>query len=231
FRSKDYFTIYDFYQTAHKKFNDPEWDGALVAPEPATPLDEPEPCNNCGQYPCICDNEHDYCEDCGNSPCTCRAPRPKMIRVRLSDHKVRELDSMVKTSFWSPDGKPISGEEFMRRLFGDLPDFFDFVAELRERWSMPDTRKKVLEELKEKGYAREQLEELKRKVHGENSDLFDVLSYVAYHKKVVPRAERANRAKLYLDSYNKKQQQFINFVLSQYVKDGVSELDDDKLPE
>jgi len=59
--------------------------------------------------------------------------------------------------------------------------------------------------------------------------LFDVLSYVAYHKEFVPRTNRADRAKLHLDSYDPKQQEFINFVLDQYVKEGVSELDDDKL--
>jgi type I restriction enzyme, R subunit len=68
-------------------------------------------------------------------------------------------------------------------------------------------------------------------IQGEDSDLFDVLSYVAYHSEIVPRTERASRAKLHLGSYNSKQQDFINFVLEQYVKDGVSELDDQKLPE
>jgi type I restriction enzyme R subunit len=47
-----------------------------------------------------------------------------MIRVKLSDNKVREIDSMVKTSFWSPTGKPISSQAFIEQLFGDLPLFF-----------------------------------------------------------------------------------------------------------
>ena len=66
-------------------------------------------------------------------------------------------------------------------------------------------------------------------MHGEESDLFDVLAYVAYHSEIVPRTERANRAKLHIDSYDPKQQEFINFVLEQYVRDGVDELDDAKL--
>ena len=138
---------------------------------------------------------------------------------------------MVKTTFWSPDGKPISSEEFVRKLFGDIPSFFKSEEELRKIWSLPDTRKKLLEELSEKGYSAEQLHELKKLIHGEDSDLFDVLSYIAYHSDIVPRSERANRAKLQLNSYNPKQQEFINFVLEQYVKDGVSELDDQKLPD
>jgi type I restriction enzyme R subunit len=153
-----------------------------------------------------------------------------MTRVKLSDSKVRELDSMVKTSFWSPDGKPISGEEFIQNLFGDIPSLFKNEAELCRIWSRPETRNRLLQELSEKGYSRAQLHDLKRMVHGEGSDLYDVLSYVAYHAEIVPRTERAGRAKLHLDSYDPKQQEFINFVLDQYVKEGVSELDDEKLP-
>ncbi len=58
-----------------------------------------------------------------------------------------------------------------------------------------------------------------------------MLSYVAYHKDLVPRLERAEKAKIQLGDYNAKQQEFLNFVLEQYVKEGVDELDDAKLPD
>ncbi len=87
-----------------------------------------------------------------------------------------------------------------------------------------------MEELSEKGYTPQQLEDLRKLVHGEDSDLFDVLSYIAYHRDLVPRLKRAEHAKVYLKSYNPRQQEFLNFVLDQYVKEGVDELDDQKLP-
>ncbi|MBR9855485.1 MAG: hypothetical protein GYB37_13070 [Algicola sp.] len=37
------------------------------------------------------------------------------------------------------------------------------------------------------------------------------------------------KAKIQLNDYNSKQQEFLNFVLEQYVKEGVNELDDSKL--
>lgn len=40
---------------------------------------------------------------------------------------------------------------------------------------------------------------------------------------------RRSYAKIHLDSYDSNQQDFLNFVLEQYVKKGVSELSDDKL--
>ena len=63
----------------------------------------------------------------------------------------------------------------------------------------------------------------------EESDLFDVLNYVAYQRDMVPRLDRAVQATIQIKDYDPKQQVFLNFVLMQYVKEGVSELDDAKL--
>lgn len=227
---KDYFTIYDFVK-AHHHFQDNEWDGEPIKPEPKEGTG-PQPCPVCGQRPCVCEKEpSDPCPICGYDPCRCDEPPKKMVKVRLSDNKVRELDSMVKTTFWSADGKPISAKEFVQRLFGDIPDFFKNEEELRRIWSMPGTRKQLLEELSERGYTQTQLEDLRNIVHGEDSDLYDVLAYVAYSKDLLPRLERAEKARIHLNNYNSKQQSFLNFVLEQYVREGVSELDDLKLPD
>ncbi len=231
FDGKDYFTILDFVD-AHDHFQDPEWDGEPLEPESPTGGGTARPCDVCGESPCVCERpEPEPCPECGNIPCVCDTPPTRMIKVKLSDNKIREIDSMVRTSFWSPSGKPISAQEFIEQLFGDLPDFFKSESELRKIWSLPSTRKKLLTELSEKGYTNSQLEDLRNLIHGEESDLFDVLSYVAYHKDLVPRLERAGRAKILLNDYNQKQQEFLNFVLEQYVKEGVNELDDSKLPD
>lgn len=233
FDGKDSFVIFDFVN-AHKHFNDPEWDGPPLPPEEPAPKAEKGPCPECGERPCICrkEKEEKPCPDCGQSPCQClKEGKEKMLRVKLAERKVIELDSMVRTSFWSPDGKPISAEEFVRNLFGDLPDLIQSEDELRRIWSKPDTRRKLMEELREKGYDGDQLENLRRIVHGEDSDLFDVLAYVAYHKEMVPRLQRAEKAKVHLQDYDPAQQDFLNFVLEQYVEEGVSELDDNKLKE
>ena len=230
FDGKDYFTIFDFVN-AHNHFQDPEWAGEPLEPEPPTGGGTPRPCNVCGETPCVCERpEPEPCSECDNIPCVCETPPRRMVKVKLSDNKVREIDSMVRTSFWSPSGKPISSQEFIEQLFGDLPSFFTNENELRKLWSLPSTRKKLLTELSEKGYTNSQLEDLRNLIHGEDSDLFDVLSYVAYHKDLVPRLERAGRAKIQMNDYNQKQQEFLNFVLEQYVKEGVDELDDSKLP-
>jgi len=236
---KDYFTLYDFVD-AHKHFLDPEWDGEPIDPETCNkcgktpcecPPKYPKPCEECEQTPCICDKP-DRCEICGKSPCECdKEPRPRMIKVKLSDGKIFELDSMVQTSFWSPDGKPISAQEFLESMFGSLPDFFKNEAELRAIWSKPDTRKKLMLELNEKGFTLSQLEDLRHMIHAEDSDLYDVLAYVAFHTNPVKRSKRAEYAKSHFGVYESKQRVFLDFVLKQYVESGVEELDDAKLPE
>ena len=230
FDGKDYFTIYDFVK-AHHHFSDPEWDGEPEEPETPTPRPQPQPCDVCGHRPCICAQEPppEPCPVCGYSYCRCDNPPRRMVKVKLSDGKVRQFQHMVSTSFWSPDGRPISAEEFLRSLFGSLPELFKSEDELRTIWSKPDTRKKLLEELSEKGFAKQQLTEFQKILNAENSDLYDVLAYIAFHSDILERTDRADRAKIHLDNYDPKQQEFLNFVLSQYVKQGVDELDDTKI--
>ena len=69
----------------------------------------------------------------------------KKIRVVLADSSVREIDSMIKTSFWSPEGNPLTATEFINSLFGEIPKFFKSEKDLIKIWSNPDTRKKLIE--------------------------------------------------------------------------------------
>jgi type I restriction enzyme R subunit len=72
--------------------------------------------------------------------------------------------------------------------------------------------------------------EMQRIIDAENSDLFDVLAYVAYALPTLTREERAVRAKVQISSrFNAKQEAFLDFVLSHYVSEGVQELDQEKL--
>ena len=85
------------------------------------------------------------------------AERPKKIKIKLADGKERSIQHMMATTFWSPDGKPMSAAQFVERLFGELPRFFKDEDELRALWSQPDTRKALLDGLAEKGFGGEQL--------------------------------------------------------------------------
>ena len=238
FDGKDYFTIYDFVK-AYEHFNDPEWDGEPLEPEPCARCGNipctcvvrpPEPCALCGQSPCVCEKpEPEPCPDCGEYPCEC----DKLVKakIKLADGKERTIQHMTATTFWDPDGKPISAAQFVEKLFGELPELFKSEDELRALWSQPDTRKKLLESLSERGYGTEQLREIGKLIEAENSDLYDVLAYISFVQVPITREERvsAHKGEIY-SHYDYKQHQFLEFVLSQYVKEGVGELDQEKLP-
>ena len=236
FEGKDYFTIYDFVK-AHHHFSDPEWDGepideATCATCGSSPcvcqIAPPKTCEVCGQSPCIC--EKPPCETCGNRPCTCERKRGR-VKIKLADGKCRNIQHMTATTFWHPNGTPMSAQQFMEQLYGKLPDFFKNETELRTLWSKPDTRKKLLEGLADKGFGRDQLNEMQKIIDAEKSDLFDVLAHVAYAMAPLTREERATRANASIAAqYNPKQQTFLQFVLGEYIRVGVEELDQDKLP-
>lgn len=104
------------------------------------------------------------------------------------------------------------------------------AGQLRALWSAPETRAKLLEDLNERGFGSNQLAEMQRILDAEESDLFDVLAYVAYALPLLTRAERAAKATAALGAhFNAKLQGFLAFVLSHYVSEGVQELDQDKL--
>jgi type I restriction enzyme R subunit len=211
---KDYFTIYDFVK-AHHHFSDPEWDGEPEEPEPPKPPPSPGPTLPPGPPP---------------EPTPSPPPPPAKIQVKLADGKARLIQSMTATSFWSADGTPMSAAQFLESLYGALPEFFKDEEQLRAIWSDPGTRKALLMGLADKGFSSEPLAEMQKVIEAENCDLFDVLAFVAFALDPETRTQRADKARAEAHQhFNDKQQAFVDFVLAQYVKQGVDELDAEKL--
>ena len=213
FEGKSYFTIVDFVN-ASQRFYDDDWDGEPIEPEPVIknpPIVKPP-----------------------SSPGPEAGPEPvveRKLKIKLADGKVREIQTMRSTMFFV-DGKAISAEDFLKRLFNtlNLPEFFGSEAELRRLWANPITRTELLQKLMEHGCGKEDLLKLQEMIAAENSDLFDVLEYISYSRKPISRADRVVNAEQKIYAFlNDKQRTFINFVLGNYIKAGVDELDIDKL--
>ncbi len=236
FDGKEYFTIYDFVDAYHH-FADPEWDGEPIVEvcgkcgeNPCVCAKSPRgSCPRCGQRPCVCERPPEPpCPRCGKSPCEC----PRKVKIRLRDGKEREIQHMIATSFWSADGKPISAEEFLKGMFGTLPDFFKSEDELRRIWSSPITRKTLLENLTAAGYGKDELSTLQKLIDAEKSDLFDVIEFVSFALKPITREKRVALAQFKIFAgLDDKQKEFLEFVLSKYIETGVEELDQEKLPD
>lgn len=217
YEDKQFFTIYDFVGAYHH-FSDPEWDGEPLPPEgepkkPKEGINEPP-----GGYVTGGDDG--------------REPERIMVRVKLADGKERQIQHMQQTSFWNANGKPISVQEFLNKLFGELPAFFRDEEELRRIWSNPDTRQAFLTRLADAGYGKATLATLQNLIDAENSDLFDVLKYIAYAEPPISREVRvAHSQSRIFKRLSPHEKEFIEFVLSQYINDGVDELAVGKLPD
>ena len=217
FDGKEYFTILDFID-AYKHFSDPEWDGEPIdlttegKDENKTFVKEPTAIYD------VSDPEE-------------KEEPKKKIKIKLADGKEREIQHMISTSFWSANGKPISSEEFLRNIFGTLPEFFKSEEELRKIWSNPITRKAFLIKIAEVGYGIDELETLQKLINAENSDLFDVLAYISFATQPISRQKRVEQTKnIIFENLDEKEKTFIGFVLENYIDKGVEELDEEKLP-
>jgi len=214
---------------AYHMFNDPEWDGEKVCENcnvnPCVCETPENLCRKCNEKPCVCGKGEKVCENCNVNPCVCEIK--KKLRVKLSDGKVRELQSMTSTYFYN-DGKPISSEEFLHKLFDtlQLPSLFGSEEKLREIWANPLTRRDLMSNLEKEGCHKDDLIKLQELINAEDSDLFDVLQYIAYAKETVSRAARVetNKDNIYT-LLNSQQREFVSYVLNNYVKDGNDEID------
>ena len=229
FDKKYYFTIYDFVG-ASEMFKDPDWDGDQYCPV-------------CGNWPCTCSKKtHDdlsdkphvaseplVCPVCGNLPCTCDGPKTNLIDIKLSNGRRLTLQTTWEQKIFFGD-EFLNLDEYVKKLFGRIPDFFSDADDLREKWSNPETREQLLQTLDEAGFAEEKLNLLRNMLKMQKCDLLDVLEYIAYNSTPIERAKRVELVKKqYVDALNKEQREFDDLILEYYASNGFRELGSDKL--
>ena len=216
-------------------FKDPDWTGdqfcEVCGNWPCTCNKpgkiDPKPCPKCGQTPCICQPEP--CPVCGNLPCTCEGPKTNLVDIKLSNGRKLSLQTTWEQKIFFGD-EFISLDEYVKRLFGRIPQFFSNADDLREKWSNPETREQLLRTLDEAGFAEDKLLLLKNMLKMQKCDLLDVLEYIAYDSTPMERAKRVELVKKqYVDKLNKEQREFDNLILKYYINNGFKELGTDKL--
>ena len=212
FEGKDYFTIWDFVN-AHKNFYDPEWDGEPEEPVHSVP-------------PTVDPTEPDH-------PVPSREPTDdslEKIIIRLADGKERTIQFIATTTYWSADGQPMSADEFIEQIFGDLSDMIASEDQLRVLWSNPENRERFLAQLYDRGYDRGRLNDVRQLIDAPDSDLFDVLGYVLYANPPRTRRERADEVRQSgLDQADHELRKLLLGILQAYETDGEEELATSKL--
>lgn len=213
FEGKDFFTIIDFVG-ATNLFYDPAWDGENESQPPKGTK------GNSGT------------SGGGNEPPT-PPPEPPGNQKVIIDIKGKKLKVInIETTYVGVDGIPLKTEDYLKLLIGVLGKFYNDEDGLRTIWSNPKNRKELLQKLREMHIDESQLEDLKVIFEAEESDIYDVLAHLSFNLNIKTRAERVlhvEDSEFVEKFHNEKAKAFIEFILERYKKDGVKELDEDKL--
>lgn len=210
---KEYFTIMDF-RNASRLFADSDWDGEpvqiyepdegddIVPPEDSVgDLDSAEECNNGEEEEIIYGNKNN--------------------KFRVKDVLVNVISERVQ--YYDKDGKLITESLKDYSKNNILNEFVDLDTFLK-RWNSAEKKEAIIEELKEQGVF---LEVLKEEIGMQNIDDFDLICHIAFDKKPLTKAERANNVKKrgYLYNYSDIAQKVLEGLLEKYSSDGIKDLE------
>lgn len=208
FDGKDFFTVYDF-RWATTKFVDEIWDWL---PEEDFEKEEKILENK---------NKKENFEDFLPKDEKIKEKNEKIF-VKLGDN--REIKILnIETRYLDPStGKHLSSEDFIKKILGELPKFYQNEHDLRLAWADPETREKFLKNLEYIWLDREQIENLKKIFAAEKSDIFDILAYISYGNEMKNRDERSKIAKSILEKYESpKAKDFLQFLLGLYEREWI----------
>lgn len=234
FDGKDFFTIMDFVG-ATNLFYDSGWDDApieaidITTTTSDTDADTSEETET--HEPETKNEEENGTDEGDDIPPPPLPPQPnEKVTIDIRGKKLKVIN--IETTYVGEDGIPLKTEDYLELLIGALGEFYNDENALREIWSNPKNRKDLLNKLKEMNIDESQLNDLKEIFDAEDSDIYDVLAHLSFNMDIKSRSERviAVENSAFVEKYhNEKAKQFIEFILDRYRKDGVKELDDDKL--
>jgi type I restriction enzyme R subunit len=217
FEGKDFFTIMDFVG-ATNLFYDPKWDG------------EDEPIEKPPRPPKDPNTEGDDDDTPPTEPPEEEPPTNEKVIIDIKGKKLKVIN--IETTYVGMDGIPLKTEDYLELLIGVLGKFYNDENGLRKIWSNPTNRKDLLNKLKEMNIDEAQLNDLKVIFEAEDSDIYDILTHISFNLDIKTRSERVfavEHSEFIEKHHNEKAKEFIEFILERYKKDGVKELDEDKL--
>ncbi len=137
----------------------------------------------------------------------------------------------VETYYMDPASwKLLSTEDFLKKLFSELPKLYESEHQLRITWADPEKREDLLKKLASLWFDEEQFVALKKMFYAEKSDIFDILVYLSYEKEIKNREQRSVFGKNFAKNYtNPQAKEFLDFLVDLYVKEGILDFSRKKL--
>lgn len=205
---KEYFTIMDF-REACRLFADPDFDGYPI-PVDNTDISEDDNPPAPTTYPPISTNPDDEI-DVGE-------PR---IKYRVNDVDVTILNERVQ--YYDKDGKLITESVTAYSKKNIISEYSNLDAFLQV-WDSSERKQAIVDELKERGVL---LEALREAVGNKDIDDFDLICHIAFDKKPLTRAERAEgvRKRDYLSKYEGIAREVLCALLDKYAINGIADLE------
>ncbi len=216
FDGKDFFTIMDFVG-ATNLFYDPAWDGENEVPQKSSKKEKKE-------------TNQDGLDSQSETESSKEKPKNEKVNIDIKGKKLKVIN--IETTYVGMDGIPLKTEDYLELLIGVLGKFYNDEEGLREIWSSPKNRKDLLNKLREMNIDESQLNDLKLIFEADNSDIYDILAHISFNLDIKTRSERVfavEHSEFIEKHHNEKAKEFLEFILERYKKDGVKELDEDKL--
>ncbi|MHC1750916.1 MAG: EcoAI/FtnUII family type I restriction enzme subunit R [Cellulosilyticaceae bacterium] len=227
---KTYFTIMDF-RNVTRLFADPAFDGIpevvidvngdepvpVPSPEGEDGEDNPEvndpPAT--GEYGGRGTDTHDDGSGGDDKP---RKYYIGDVTVSVISERVQYVDK---------DGKLIT-ESLIDYTKKNILNQYASLDTFLRTWSDAKKKQAIIDELKEEGVL---LEAVREETGNEELDDFDLICHLAYDKKPLTKAERANNVKKrhYLYKYSGMAQQVLEVLLDKYANEGIKEIEETKV--
>jgi len=224
---KLYFTLMDF-RNASRLFADEGFDGLPpviidVGPDDP-PIDPPVPTDDTDDNGA--GNEGDDSGNNGRPPMSVDPPIEEPNKFYVNDIEVKVLSERVQ--YYDKDGKLIT-ESLIEYSKRNILNEYARLDAFLQRWNKLQRKEVIIEELKERGVLLDAL----RSEADKDLDDFDLICHIAYDKKPLTKAERANNVQKrgYLYKYSGIAQEVIQALLDKYKNDGIRDLADTKLLE
>lgn len=220
---KEYFTIMDF-RNASRLFADPDWDGE--------PVQIYEPDDGEEIVPNIPDDETETGGNDGNSDYGFGGTDDGEIKEPKAKYRVNDVEVTViseRVQYYDKDGKLIT-ESITDYSKKNILNEFATLDNFLNRWNSEEKKEAIIEELKEQGVL---LEALREDIGNSDIDDFDLICHIAFDKKPLTKAERANNVKKrgYLYKYSDMAQSVLERLLERYMNEGITDLENPQVLE
>ena len=212
---KMYFTFMDF-RGVSRLFADPEFDGEPIGTEEVPPGGEyPPGQGNTGGT--VGDPPGGYTGGDGGEP-------GGRVKVRINGVDVVILNERVQ--YIDINGKLIteSIKDYSKR---NIVNHYKTMDEFIKRWTSEEKKQAIIDELKEEGVL---LDALREEI-GTDIDDFDLILHVAFNKKPLTKAERANNVKKrdYLNKFEGTAKEVLEKLLEKYSDSEIKDLTNTKI--